>query len=277
MPKPPAPSIQPSVAADEDATSTNGPLFNQSLEKGLAVLRAFDAAHRSLTLGDLATIANMTKASAQRTVHTLQVLGYVGKHAQTRRFQLLPKVVELGFNYLASHPLIRMAHPYLSQLSNASGETASLTEAIGSEMLYIAQAPSSKYIPLLTPVGARVPMYCTSSGRAYLSCFPEAEARAVLEASNRVKRTPATLTDVDAILASIAECRRVGYATNVEELFLGDMGVGAPIRDSRGHVLGAIHLAPPSSRWSADNMRQKLGPLVIDCARAVSESIPHSS
>jgi IclR family pca regulon transcriptional regulator len=264
-------------AADDTAPPAADPLFNQSLEKGLAVLRAFDAAHRTLTLGDLAAMANMTKASAQRTVHTLQVLGYVGKNTQTRRFQLLPKVVELGFNYLASHPLIRMAHPYLSQLSNASGETASLTEPMGSEMLYIAQAPSSKYIPLLTPVGARVPMYCTSSGRAYLSCFTEDQSRAVLEASERASRTPATLTEVDAIMARIAECRQVGYATNVEELFLGDMGIGAPIRDGRGHVLGAIHLAPPSSRWSVEDMRQKLGPLVIDCARAVSESIPHSS
>jgi DNA-binding IclR family transcriptional regulator len=118
-------------------------------------------------------------------------------------------------------------------------------------------------------------MYCTSSGRAYLSCFADNEARAVLEASQRVQRTPATLTDVDAILARIADCRRVGFATNVEELFLGDMGVGAPVRNSRGQVLGAIHLAPPSSRWSAEEMRQKLGPMVIDCARAVSESIPH--
>ena len=274
------PSSSPSDAPDdafEEAQAGADPLFNQSLEKGLAVLRAFNAAHRTLTLGDLATLTGMTKGSAQRTVHTLQVLGYVGKHAQTRRFQLLPKVVELGFNYLASHPLIRVAHPYLSQLSNASGETASLTEPIGTEMIYIAQAMSSKFIPLLTPVGARVPMYCTSSGRAYLSCYPDAEARAVLEASERVQRTPATLTEVDAIMACVADCRRVGYATNVEELFLGDMGVGAPVRDSRGQVLGAIHLAPPSSRWNTEEMRQKLGPLVIDCARAVSESIPHSA
>jgi DNA-binding IclR family transcriptional regulator len=75
------------------------------------VLRAFDAAHRTLTLAELAGLTGMSKASAQRTVHTLQVLGYVGKHPQTRRFQLLPKVIELGFNYIAAHPLIRTAHP----------------------------------------------------------------------------------------------------------------------------------------------------------------------
>ncbi|XAH22891.1 IclR family transcriptional regulator [Xylophilus sp. GW821-FHT01B05] len=251
------------------------PLFNQSLEKGLAVLRAFDAAHRTLTLGELAELAGMSKGSAQRTVHTLQVLGYIGKHPQTRRFQLLPKVIELGFNYLAAHPLIRIAHPYLSQLANASGETASVTEPVGLEMVYVSQLVTSKFIPMLTPVGMRIPMYCTSSGRAYLSRLPDAQVREMLEASTRAPRTPATLTDVDAILARIDECRQIGYAVNCEELFLGDMGVGAPIQNSRGQAIGAVHLSPPSSRWTLEEARRKLAPLVIECARAISESIAH--
>ncbi len=251
------------------------PLFNQSLEKGLEVLRAFDAAHRTLTLSELAALTQMSKASAQRTVHTLQVLGYVGKHPQTRRFQLLPKVIELGFNYLAAHPLIRAAHPYLSQLANASGETASLTEAVGTDMVYVAQLLTPKFIPVLTPVGMRVPMYCTSTGRAWLSCLSDAEARALLEATPRPARTAATLTSVDDIMAKVAECRRVGYATNCEELFLGDMGIGAPVVDSRGRPVATVHLAPPTSRWTLEDAQRKLGPMVIECARAVSQAMTH--
>lgn len=251
------------------------PLFNQSLEKGLEVLRAFDAAHRTLTLSELAALTQMSKASAQRTVHTLQVLGYVGKHPQTRRFQLLPKVIELGFNYLAAHPLIRAAHPYLSQLANASGETASLTEAVGTDMVYVAQLLTPKFIPVLTPVGMRVPMYCTSTGRAWLSCLSDVEARALLEATPRPARTAATLTSVDDIMAKVAECRRVGYATNCEELFLGDMGIAAPVVDSRGRPVATVHLAPPTSRWTLEDAQRKLGPMVIECARAVSQAMTH--
>ncbi|MCO5975635.1 IclR family transcriptional regulator [Ideonella oryzae] len=267
-PPPPAASA-PAPARRPD------PLFNQSLEKGLEVLRAFDAAHRTLTLAELAGLTGMSKASAQRTVHTLQVLGYVGKHPQTRRFQLLPKVIELGFNYIAAHPLIRTAHPYLSQLANASGETASLTEAVGTDMVYVAQLLTPKFIPVLTPVGMRVPMYCTSSGRAWLSCLDEAQARALLEAAPRPARTAATLTAVDDILAKVAECRRIGVATNCEELFLGDMGIGAPVVDSRGQPVAAVHIAPPTSRWTLDEAQRKLGPMVIECARAISQAMAH--
>lgn len=258
-----------------ELSGESDPLFNQSLEKGLAALCAFDAAHRTLTLGELAQRAGMTKASAQRTIHTLQVLGYVGKHPQTRRFQLLPKVVGLGFNYVVAHPLIRAAHPYLSQLANASGETASLTEPVGLEMVYVSQLVTSQFIPMLTPVGMRIPMYCTSSGRAYLSCLPQEQVREMLQRSQREARTPFTLQDVDAIMACIDECRRIGYAVNSEELFLGDMGIAAPIVDSRGQVLGAVHVSPPSSRWTMEEARRKLAPMVIECARAVSESVAH--
>ena len=250
-------------------------LFNQSLEKGLAVLRAFDAAHRTLTLAELATLTGMSKGSAQRTVHTLQQLGYVGKHPQTRRFQLLPRVIEIGFNYLAAHPLIRVANPYLSQLANASGETASLTEPVGLEMIYVAQLVTSKFIPVHTPVGMRIPMYCTSSGRAWLSTLPDAQVRQMLNDSDRLARTPATLTDVAVICERIAACRRVGYASNCEELFLGDMGIAAPILDSKGQAVGAVHLSPPTSRWTMDEAQKKLSPMVIECARAVSQSIAH--
>jgi DNA-binding IclR family transcriptional regulator len=276
--KKPETGSKPEAAAAQGpapAVAAPDPLFNQSLEKGLAVLSAFDGAHRSMTLAEVAERTQMTKASAQRTVHTLQVLGYVGKHPQTRRFQLRPKVMDIGFNYLANHPVVQIANPYLSQLSNASGETASLTEPVERDMLYIAQRVTNQFIPVSTPVGMRIPMYCTSSGRAWLSSLPVAAARRILQESDRAARTPATLTSVNAILVRIAACRKLGYATNAEELFLGDMGIAAAIVDRSGRALGAVHVSPPTSRWSIESAQKTLAPMVIECARAISSALSH--
>lgn len=271
------PPASPRTARADAASDAErpDPLFNQSLEKGLEVLRAFGAAHRTLTLPELAALTGMTKSSAQRTVHTLECLGYMAKHPQTRRFRLTPKVMEIGFNYLAADPLIAAASPYLSQLARDSGETANLTEPVGLEMVYVAQLMTSKYIPVLTPVGMRIPMYCTSSGRAYLSTLPDAEAITLLERSQRVARTPATLTEVQAILARVQSCRQFGFAVNEEELFLGDMGLAAPIVDRQGMAVGAVHVSPPASRWTMAEAQRKLAPLVIECARAISLSLAH--
>lgn len=267
-------SVQARQALPEaEAGKEADPLFNLSLAKGLEVLRAFDAAHRTMTLSEIAERTGMSRASAQRTVHTLSVLGYVGKQAATRRFQLLPAIMDIGFNYIAGHPLVQMASPYLAQLANTSGETAHLTEATGSDMLYIAQRMTSQFIPVLTPVGMRIPMYCTSSGRAWLSCLSDVQVRQHLQAAPRPARTPQTLTSLRAIEARIDACRSAGYAYNVEELFRGDMGIAAPIVDKAGQPRGAVHLSPPTSRWTLATAQKKLAPMVIECARAISAAL----
>lgn len=253
---------------------TSNALFNQSLAKGLQVLCAFNTGHRSLTLGDIAQRTGMTKASAQRSVHTLQVLGYIGKHPRTHRFCLLPRVVELGFSYLEAHPLIAAAHSYLAQLARDSGETATLTEPNGDHMVYLAQVLTTQHIPVLTPVGTQLPMYASSCGRAYLSQWPDASLQPWLERMPRPARTRATLTQVDDIMARLQRCRDTGYATNCEELFLGDMGIAAPVLNVRGQVVGAVHVAPPTSRWRMEDAQVKLAPLVVECARAISHLAP---
>lgn len=248
-------------------------LFNQSLAKGLQVLCAFTAGHRSMTLNEIAQRTGMSKSSAQRSVHTLQTLGYIGKHPVTQRFCLQPKVVELGFHYLHAHTLIHAAHSYLAQLARDSGETATLTEPVGDHMLYLSQVLTTQHIPVLTPVGTRVPMYASSCGRAYLSQLPAEQWPNLLQSMPRPARTRHTLTQVPDIVQRLHQCRDSGYATNCEELFLGDMGLAAPIFNARNEVVGAVHIAPPCSRWSMADAQKQLAPLVVECARAISRVV----
>lgn len=256
----------PEIAHDED----NDPLFNQSLEKGLAILAAFDAKHQALTLSELAELTGMNRASAQRSVHTLQVLGYMYKNAKNRRFGLLPKVLRLGFNYVVSNHLVQVAHPYLCQLAASCGETVNITAPDDIEMVYVSQLPTLKFTPVMTPVGLRIPMYCCSSGRAYLSGLPDDDIIQILERSHRQSHTPYTLTDIDKLMEKIEQCRQKGYTINNQELFIGDMGIASPIRSKQGNILGALHISPPAVRWNVEELEQKLAPLLIECARAIS-------
>jgi IclR family transcriptional regulator, pca regulon regulatory protein len=247
-------------------------LFNQSLEKGLAVLCAFNEKRRTMTLAEVAAATDITKSSAQRMVYTLEQLGYLRKHPQTRRYQLTPRVMQVGFNYLASNALVEIATPFLSELARVTGETCNLTEPDGTEMVYVARFVSAKWVPIHMPIGSRIPMYCTGSGRAYLSLLPQEEARRLLQRSKRERHTAHTRTDIDEILKLLGAARRQGYASNREELFLGDMSISAPIVGAHGHPLGAVHVVAPTSRWTLSQAEEKLAPATIDCARAISNS-----
>lgn len=248
-------------------------LFNQSLEKGLAVLRAFNAQNRTMTLAEVAAATGITKSSAQRMVFTFEQLGYVRKHPQTRRYQLTPRVMEIGFNYLAADPLIDVANPFLSELTKVTTETSCLTEPDQLDMVYVARFVSAQFVPVHMPIGSRIPMYCTASGRAYLSALPEDEALELIRRADRVAHTVHTRTAVEDILEALRQVRQRGYATNSEELFLGDMTIGAPVIGSHGRPVAAVHLVAPTSRWTLEEAERKLAPTLLQCARSLTSSV----
>ncbi|MDE2220771.1 MAG: IclR family transcriptional regulator, partial [Gammaproteobacteria bacterium] len=190
-----------------DPPDRRSPLFNRSLEKGIAILQSFSAKRRTMTLAELADAARISRASAQRSVHTLQAMGLIRKQASTRRFQLATKVMTVGCNYLEADALVDAANPFLAKLSSGCNETTNLTEPDGLEMVYVARFPSHKQIPIHVPIGRHMPMYCTSAGRAYLSGLSDAEVRAILKASDRRLHTPHTCTDIARLLELIRQAR----------------------------------------------------------------------
>lgn len=256
-----------------DPSDAPDALFNQSLEKGIAVLRAFSAQRRTMTLPEVAEATSITKSSAQRMIYTLEKLGYVKKHPRTKRYQLAAKAMQIGFNYLAADTLIDVANPFLSELTNVTGETTNLTEPDGVEMVYVARFVCTKFLPIHMPIGSRIPMYCTASGRAYLAALPEDESRALLERSERMTHTQYTVTDLGEIDSRLARARLSGYASNREELFIGDMTIAAAVVDGERRPVGSVHVVAPTSRWTLAEAEQRLAPAVIDCARGISNSI----
>jgi len=98
--------------------------FVQSLQRGLAVIRAFDGESTMLTLGEVATATGLARAAARRFLLTLVDLGYV--RVDARLFELSPRVLELGRAYLSSLRLPTIAQPHLEALVDDVGESATI-------------------------------------------------------------------------------------------------------------------------------------------------------
>src|ERR1700722_5693291 len=95
--------------------------FVQSLERGLSVIRAFDADHPNLTLSEVAASTGLSRAAARRFLRTLVQLGYM--RIDGSRFALRPKILELGYAYLSSLTLPEVAMPHLEQLGEQVHES----------------------------------------------------------------------------------------------------------------------------------------------------------
>jgi len=248
------------------------PLFASTLARGLEVMMAFRAGNPSMNLPEIAAATGITKSAAQRFAFTLETLGYLRKDPQSKRYQLTPRALSLGFGYLQTNSLIDRASPYLHQLNRECHESCNLSEPDGDQMVFVARFPSHNQVMIPMPLGLSLPMYCTASGRAYLSRLDPKACAELLNAMPRPSHTHATVTDIDALLKKIAQAREEGYSSIEGEYFLGDISLAAPIVDAGGMPLGAINISVPASRWSFEDARKAFAPALIHTAHAISSA-----
>jgi IclR family pca regulon transcriptional regulator len=127
--------------------------FVQSLERGLAVIRAFDAEHSQLTLSEVARITGLTRAAARRFLITLVELGYV--RTDGRLFALRPRILQLGYAYLSSLTLPEVALPHMEALVAQVNESCSVSVLDGDEVVYVARVSTHRIMTVAISVGTR--------------------------------------------------------------------------------------------------------------------------
>jgi IclR family transcriptional regulator, pca regulon regulatory protein len=238
--------------------------FVQSLSRGLAVIRALNASE-PMTLSDVARASDLTRASARRSVLTLEQLGYVQQAGG--RFALTPRVLELGFAYLSSLGLPEVAQPHLERLVEQVRESSSISVLDGESVVYVARVPTRRIMNVMISVGTRFPAYATSMGRVLLSGLEEQARAELLDQIELQPLAHETIVTRAALEAELDRVRRQGYAIVDQELESGLRSVAAPIRDRRERVVAAINLAVQAARVSVEEIRHSLlGPLLSTAA-----------
>lgn len=231
------------------------------LAKGLLVIESFSADKPRQSISEVSASSGLDRATARRCLLTLSHLGYAdydGKY-----FTLTPRILRLGTACLATMPLPQMVQPLLDQLSDQLGESSSVSILDGAEIVYVARAAQRKVMSIALMPGSRLPAFCTSMGRVMLAALPEAEARSVLDATPLVPRTQYTLTDIDRIMAILAEVRSQGYAVIDQEVELGLRSIAVPVLNARGRVIAALNIGLPASQAEPSELAERyLAPML---------------
>src|SRR5215813_4074881 len=88
--------------------------FVEAFAKGLAVISAFNGEKRALSMADVAERAALPRAGARRLLYTLVQLGYARR--DEGRFELTPKIIDLGRAFLSSAANLEFAKPIVEAL-----------------------------------------------------------------------------------------------------------------------------------------------------------------
>jgi IclR family pca regulon transcriptional regulator len=253
------------------AASESSADFVQSLARGLAVIRAFDAEHASLTLSDVARRTDLPRAAARRFLRTLATLGYV--RTDGRWFALTPRVLELGFSYLSALSLPEIAQPHLESLSRVVDESVSAAVLDGGDIVYIARVPTRRIMSVRITIGTRFPAYATSMGRVLLAGLPADAAAAVLDASAPEALTPRTRTDPGALRDELARVREQGWALVDGELEPGLRSIASPVHGRDGAVMAAVNISTTATRHTVEHLIERDLPRLREAAAAIDADL----
>lgn len=248
--------------------------FVQSLERGLAVVCAFDHDSPELTLSEVAAKTGVTRAVARRFLLTLAELGYVRNDG--RFFSLTAKVLELGYAYLSSLSLPEVAEPHLESLVAEVSESSSVSVLDGQDVVYVARVPVSRIMTVSISVGTRFPAYCTSMGRVLLAGMTDDDLAEYLSSVQLEALTAKTVSSVAALRGELARVRSQGWSLVNQELEEGLRALAVPIHDRTGKVVAALNVSAHASRTSMETMRRDLLPPLLKTAAHIEADIPGS-
>jgi len=258
----------------------SGPDFVESLARGLDVLRAFDETHRALSLAEVATATGLARPTARRLLLTLEELGYV--RSSDGAFELTPKVITLGTSYVASLGLWDIARPHLEALVRQTGESSSMAQLDGSDIVYVARVSVPKIIALRVDIGTLFPAPQTSQGKVLLAALPSEELDRVIKLPSRsglpryIGKTRAALDE------ELTQVRARGWALADEELAPGVRSIAVPVRDGTGAVRAAMNVTVHAAETSTERLLDAHLPKLLRAAGDVSadwatwQSRPHA-
>jgi IclR family transcriptional regulator, pca regulon regulatory protein len=246
-----------------------GPDFVEALARGLDVIACFGRERPEMSLSDVAQATGLARPTARRLLLTLEELGFV--RSRDGQFALTPRVLSLGTAYVASLGLWEIARPRLEALVRRTGESSSMAQLDGCDIVYVARVSVPKIIALRVEVGTRFPAPPTSQGKVLLAALDPASLDAVLATPSRSGLVPHVERAREALDDELARVRARGWALADEELAPGVRSVAVPVRDGTGAVRAAMNITVHAAETSTERLRDELLPLLQRTAAEVSE------
>ncbi|TQL66954.1 IclR family transcriptional regulator [Nocardioides albertanoniae] len=246
----------------------------QSLARGLAVVRTFDAGHPALSLDQAAERAGISRSAVRRLLLTLIEAGLVTFDGHL--YRLTPRLLDLGYAQQSRLSLAEVAEPHCASLSSELGRTVSMATRDGAEAVYLVRVGAPRLMSISVHVGTRLPAHHLAIGRVQLAWLPEAELAGFLGSATFLDNPGRTPRTADELRAELAATRERGWCHVADELEAGLSAVAAPVRDRTGQVVGAVNVSSRSDGRPDVRDLLETVPDLLRTAESIGADVHHS-
>lgn len=242
------------------------------VQKAMTLLQILAKAERDMDLASIAEQTGLPKSTLVRVLHTMKLQNIVHQDAKTRRYRLGWALIHLGQCAEQQFGLERIVLPYLDQLCNEAGETASFAVLEGTRATYLAQVVTDSIIRGVPPIGSELPLHCTAVGKVLLTSFSDEQIEQLAAERKLPRLTEHTIDNTALLRKEIKAVAKLGYALDNEEAERGGRCIAAPIHDDSGQVIAAISITGPISRILPERVGE-YAQIVTRIAAKVTEAL----
>lgn len=241
----------------------------QSLVRALTLLNSLAEVDDGQTLTEVAQRVGLTTSTAHRLLTTLEQERYVQFNLERRSWSVGVQAFVTGNGFLKTRNLIASARPHLRALMEESEETVNLAVEEQYAAVYLLQVECRQLMRAFARPGGRVPLHCSSVGKALLMAMPETDLSRFLRQRNLRRITARTIHAPTLLRADLIQAKKRGYAIDDEEQAIGLRCIAAPVFNENGESIAAISVSGPMARIS-DARIPVLGDLVRRKADAIT-------
>jgi IclR family transcriptional regulator, KDG regulon repressor len=242
------------------------------IDRAAQILDCFGFDHQELSVSEIGAKTYLHRSTAHRILMALEYNDLIQQNPENGKYRLGIKLFRLGHQAVSHLNLREICRPFLTRVMNETKETVHLAVLDEDQVLYLDKVEGPHALRMPSRVGRRIPTYCTSLGKAMLSCLDDQEVKNILRAQVLRPYTANTVKTLNQLLTDLRVIRKRGYSVDNEEIEIGLRCVGAPIRDYTGCMVGAISVAAPSARL-ADKKTAAIGRRVMVIAGEISEKL----
>ena len=240
-----------------------------TIERVLDILDTVAASPKPLSATEINEVLNLPKATAHRLCSELEAQGYLLKRINGKSYQPGNRLFDVAVGVLANARFSATRHAILTALSEKVGETCNIAYPDGLSMAYSDRVETKAPLRLQFSIGMRVPLYCTASGKLYLSTLPRPRRKSVLSKLDLEQHAKNTITDPEMLMAAIDLIEKRQVSIDNQELYDDVIAIAVPIKDRHGRFYSSLAIPAPVSRISTENSDRYL-PLLTEAARELS-------
>lgn len=218
-----------------------------SVVRVLTILKLFNKDRKELSFMEIVRLTNIPKSSVHRLIDSLKKEGFLTKNPRTNHYRLGLDILRLGGVIYSRDKLYKEALPLVKQLSKELEESVHICFIENDEVTYLFRVESNHPDHLLTQIGRKNPIHCTSEGLCILAYQNEKRIQKILN-SHLYAYTDKTLTSKDELMKEIQQIKENGYCIAEETYFKNYTSIAAPIRNNMGEVVSSLSTIGRTSR-----------------------------